>query len=136
MKPNTITSLADLIDKLIAKHGSNEILIERLELIKDQVILSEIENQSLKNENASLIDRIKAYENARDGLTEEQRDILILLAGDPMNERDMIDALGRNAESIYFDLEALKASGLIKSKHMFAGLDVCSITPKGRSHLK
>ena len=136
MNKNPTSSLPYLIDKLISEYSSDKILVDKLGQIKDLVILLKTANVSLKNENASLINQIKDYEKVQNGLTKEQRDILFLLAGNQMNERDMIDALGRNAESIFFDLEALKALDLIESKHIFAGLDVCKITPKGRGQLK
>lgn len=69
-------------------------------------------------------------------MNKEQRDILNLLASKSMNERDMVDALGRSAEDLFFDLVELKSLGLVKTRHLFAGLDTWSLTPEGRRYLK
>jgi hypothetical protein len=69
-------------------------------------------------------------------MNKEQRDILNLLASKSMNERDMIDVLGRSAVELFFDLDELNSLGLVKTRHLFAGLDTWTITPEGRRYLK
>lgn len=59
-----------------------------------------------------------------------------LLASKSMNERDMVDALGRSAVDLFFDLDELNFLGLVKTRHLFAGLDTWTITPEGRRYLK
>jgi predicted transcriptional regulator len=69
-------------------------------------------------------------------ITNEQRDILNLLVSWSMNERDMADALGRNVGDLFFDLDELNSLGLVKTRHLFAGLDTWTLTPEGRRYLK
>jgi hypothetical protein len=52
-----------------------------------------------------------------------------------MNDEEIIAAIDRKAESIYFDLDELKSAWLIESNSML-GITLISLTQEGRRYLK
>jgi hypothetical protein len=144
--------LLDGIERLINEHGSAAILRERIALANDKYSALESENSIIKSQNEALkLDnkklkeqvrhyekQLKELESPRHGnrVPKAEEEILLLLLQGPMEERDVIQAIGKGAEPTRFNLVELANAGLIEHKSEFQLPTLCGLTQDGRRYLK
>jgi len=145
----TRDNLAFLRDQTAALQRENATLKIENTSLKGELEACTSEKESLKVKLQELeavirkydYDRAKVCEQSKkqplhDDLPEEQMEILELLAvSSSMSDEEIIAAIDRKAESIYFDLGELKSIWLIESASM-CGITVFNLTQEGRRYLK